>query len=104
MTERQLTRAIVELATLRGWMVHHTADSRSLRTHHPGLPDLLMVKGGRAIAAELKVGRRKPTEAQLSWLEALADVPGVEAHLWTDALWHDGTVDAVLSGTAQQGG
>ena len=86
------------------FVIAHTRDA-GLRSHSGvGWPDLFMVKGGRAIAAELKVGRRKPTEAQLSWLEALADVPGVEAHLWTDALWHDGTVDAVLSGTAQQGG
>ena len=96
MSERQLTQAVVELASRLGWRVHHTADSRSLRTHHPGLPDLLMVKDGRMVAAELKVAGRKPTGPQLDWLEALAGVPGVDAHLWTDTLWLDGTIERVL--------
>ena len=67
-----------------------TADSRSLRTHHPGLPDLLMVRRGRLLAIELKVGDRTPTKAQDAWLVDLDAVPGVEAGWWNEAYWHNG--------------
>ena len=95
MSERALTKAIVQLATRLGWRVHHTADSRSLRTHHPGLPDLLMVRRTRLVAAELKVGNRKPTDAQDAWLAALS-VAGVEAYLWRPENWRDGDIERVL--------
>ena len=98
MSERALSRAIVQLATALNWRVHTLSDSRSLRSHHPGFPDLVCVRDGRMLAVELKVAGRKPTDAQVAWLHALERVEGVEVYLWRPADWRDGTVEAVLRG------
>ena len=96
MSERQLSRAIVKLATLLGWRVHTLSDSRSLRSHHPGFPDLVLVRGGVMLAMELKVGKRQPTSAQKEWLKALGVVPGITPYLVTDADWRSGWVERTL--------
>ena len=96
MSERQLTRAVVELATRFGWRVHHTSDSRSLRTHHPGLPDLIMVRDRELMAIELKVKGRKPTEAQQAWLDAIDRCWDVSSDCWTDEDWTNGSIEELL--------
>lgn len=74
--ERDLMAEVRSLAEGMGWLVYHTWNSR----HSPsGLPDLLMVKGHRMIAAELKTTAGKVSEAQQAWLEALSRVQTVEA-------------------------
>ena len=101
MTEKQLSIAVVKLAELNGWRVYTVSNTKAagLRSHTgEGWPDLFMVRRGHALAVELKVGRNRPTPVQAAWLEALAAVPGVEAYLWTDAEWKDGTVERVLHG------
>ncbi|HEY7061755.1 MAG TPA: hypothetical protein VII06_09760, partial [Chloroflexota bacterium] len=45
-------------------------------------PDVTCVRPPRLLFAELKVGRRAPTAAQAAWLDALAQVPGVEVFVW----------------------
>ena len=98
MTERQLSKAVVALAELYGWRVYVIQNTRaaSLRSHTGvGWPDLFMVRGKRALAVELKVKGRKPTQAQLGWLQALRRT-GVDAFLWTEHDWHDGMVEDML--------
>lgn len=76
MKERDLLAEVRSLAEGMGWLVYHSWSS----IHSPaGLPDLLMVKGHRLIAAELKAEKGKVTEAQEQWLQALARVQSVEA-------------------------
>lgn len=77
-SERTFQAQVIAAAEAQGWLCYHTHDSRRSA---PGFPDLIMVKGYRLIALELKVGRRKPTPAQLVWLAALRDVWQVDA-LW----------------------
>ena len=95
MSERQLSRAVVELATRLGWMVHTLSDSRSLRSHHPGWPDLFMVRGVRALAVELKAERGRMREGQQGWLDALRGAD-IEVCVWRPADWHSGEVECVL--------
>ena len=95
MTERQLSHSIVQLATRLGWRVHTLADSRSLRCHHPGFPDLILAKGTRLLAVELKAEKGRMRPGQQGWLDALA-LTGAEAYLWRPCHWLDGTVEAVL--------
>jgi len=78
--------AVVACARLRGWLVHHQYDARR---GTPGLPDLLMVRGGRLVFAELKVGGNKATAEQQRWLDELRAVPGVAAHLWRPSDWDE---------------
>ena len=78
MTEKELLRSIVAAAKECGWRVWHPWLSiHSAR----GFPDLFMAKGGRALAWELKTNKGKVTEAQQEWLEALVQVPGVDARV-----------------------
>lgn len=89
-TEAQFRRQIIQLAQLRGWRVAGFRPAQNRRgkwaTHmdgHVGFPDLFLVKDGRALALELKVGTRKATDEQLKWLGMLADVPGI----WADVIY-----------------
>ena len=94
MSEKQLQAAIVDYAAKTGWRAYHTYDSRK---SVPGFPDLVLIRRERLVAAELKVGRNKPTRAQWDWLEAFAGT-GAETCVWWDMDWLDGTVERVLQG------
>ena len=98
MSERQLSRAVVALAELYGWRVYVIQNTRAagLRSHTgEGWPDIFAVRDDRALAVELKVKGRKPTEAQLEWLQGLWRA-GVRTEVWTEREWHNGDVERVL--------
>jgi hypothetical protein len=94
MTEREFQRAVIELARLMGWRVHHTrpALTRAGEWRTPiqgaaGFPDLVLCRPPRVILAELKRIGGKPTADQQAWLDALHACAGVECYLWTPADW-----------------
>lgn len=82
---------VLDLARLRGWRAFHDHDSRR---NAAGLPDLLLVRADRLVAAELKSERGRLRRPQQEWLAALDRVPGVETYLWRPSDWS--TVMAVL--------
>ena len=99
MTERQLSKAIVQLAELNGWMVYTVSNTRAagLRSHSAvGWPDLFMVRNGQALAIELKVKGRKPTDAQIAWLQQLYKVPGISVCVGREDAWHKGLIEEML--------
>jgi hypothetical protein len=68
------------------WRTYHTRNSwRSDK----GWPDLVLVRPPRLVVAELKVGKRKPTDPQRDWLEALGSCPPVEAYCWWPEDWDE---------------
>ena len=77
LTEAEFTRQVIELAKHRGWLVMHQRPARTDKgwrtaiSGHAGFPDLVMVRGGRLIFAELKVGKNKLSAAQERWLAEL---------------------------------
>tara|TARA_Y100000310_G_scaffold317685_1_gene370820 strand:+ start:3253 stop:3537 length:285 start_codon:yes stop_codon:yes gene_type:complete len=77
--EEHFQLSIIELAKLRGYEhIYHTHDSR----HSPaGFPDLIMLKGGRMIVAELKMPGKQPTEEQYFWLCAFSRLTD-DVYLW----------------------
>lgn len=85
-SEKAFMEAVVEYATLRGFLVYHTQDSRHSAR---GYPDLCLCRPPRIIFAELKtvVGRLTPDQER--WLGALGAVPSCEVHVWrpTDECW-----------------
>lgn len=83
-SEKDFQDAVKALAKRNGWRVHHHTISLKSAA---GWPDLTMVRGGRLIFAELKVGGNKPTADQLNWICDLGQVAGVVACVWTPALW-----------------
>lgn len=82
--EADFQAALVKAAKQLGWLVYHTRFSID---SEPGFPDLVMVRGERLIAAELKGPRGVVSPEQQAWLERLDQVPGVEAYLWRPGDW-----------------
>jgi len=77
--------AVIELATLAGWLVFHPYDSRRSA---PGYPDLTLCKPGHAVIfAELKTAKGRLRPDQRRWLAALGDCPGVVAAVWRPSDW-----------------
>jgi hypothetical protein len=92
--ERDFQRAVIDLARLTGWRVHHTRPALTQRGRwltpiqgDAGFPDLVLCRPPRLVIAELKRVGGKPTPAQRGWLEALSACAGVECYLWTPADW-----------------
>lgn len=97
-SEKDFQRQVVELAQRLGWRVATFRKVRVQRANGSvyyetpvgadgaGWPDLFLVRGWVAIAAELKVGRNRTTEEQWRWLEALAQV-GCITQIWTPNDW-----------------
>ena len=81
LTERDLSRQIVNAANECGWLVYHTFLSKWSK---PGFPDLVMTREDRLIFAELKGAKGKVAPAQVEWLDTLALVPGIEVYLWRE--------------------
>jgi hypothetical protein len=99
--EKDFQRAVIDLARLTGWRVHHTRPALTRRGRwltpiqgDAGFPDLVLVRAGRVIFAELKRNGARPTPAQRGWLEALQACAGVEVYLWTPNDW-DAIIDAL---------
>ena len=82
---------VLDLARLCAWRAFHDHDSRR---NAAGLPDLLLVRGDRLVAAELKAERGRLRAGQREWLAALDRVAGVETYVWRPSDW--ATVMAVL--------
>lgn len=68
MSERDLQKAVTDMATAYGLLWWHDTDSRRNRA---GLPDLLIV-GRRAVWVEMKAEKGRFRPAQQIWLAALA--------------------------------
>ena len=79
---------VTELATLCGWLVYHTYDSRRSQA---GFPDLVLARAAQLIFAELKTAKGKVTDAQIAWLDTLgalaATQSDVEVYLWRPKDW-----------------
>ena len=93
--EKDFQRAVIDLARLTGWRVHHTRPALTQRGRwltpiqgDAGFPDLVLCRPPRLILAELKRNGARPTPAQRGWLEALQACAGVECYLWTPADWN----------------
>lgn len=94
-SERDFQSQVIDLAHLYRWRVAHfrPAQTRSGRWVTPvqadgaGFPDLVMVRGHRMVAAELKSDKGRTSESQLDWLAAFGHVPGIEACVWRPGDW-----------------
>jgi VRR-NUC domain len=84
-SEIEFQRQLLQLATTLHWLSYHTQDSRNSAK---GFPDLVLVRRGRLIFAELKKDdpNSKPTDDQAKWLAELGMVADrhrpVEVYLW----------------------
>src|SRR2546428_10146595 len=81
--ERDFLQQVKDLAGFSGWLAYHTLDSRGSEA---GFPDLVLVRRGRVVFAELKSEDGKLSQVQARWLLGLA-IAGAEVHLWRPSDW-----------------
>ena len=91
-TEKEFMAQVIQLAKLCGWMVYHTHDSRHSCA---GFPDLVLLRRGVLIVAELKIGDKQPTTLQQDWLREFARA-NVNSFCWRPDDWP--TIEAFLKG------
>jgi len=84
-TEKAFMGQVIQLARLMGWLVYHTHDSRRSVA---GFPDLLLIRRGEMLVAELKVGKNEASEEQLRWLNAFRGA-NVREFLWYPSDWDE---------------
>jgi hypothetical protein len=77
--------------TSKGWRTPVQADGK-------GWPDLFATRGPRAIVAELKSEKGRPTPEQEQWLADLASVPCIEVFVWRPSDWVSGEISRIISG------
>lgn len=86
LSEAQFQAKVVALARANAWAAYHTHDSRRSEA---GFPDLVMLRRGRLVVAELKVGSNKTTADQDKWLALFADLPGARVFRWRPEDWSE---------------
>lgn len=89
--EKRWREQVVTWATRADWLVYFTWRS----THSPaGFPDLVLVRDGRLVVAELKTEHApEPKGLQAAWLAALREC-GIEVFVWRPH--HEAQVRRVL--------
>lgn len=95
-SEDQLQRKIIQAAEELGWMAYHTHDSRR---SNAGWPDLVLVhpRHRRLIIWELKSAKGRATPAQLAWLAALRNIPGILVGLKRPEDWASNSIQHELA-------
>lgn len=98
-SETDLQTAVIALARLRGWMIHHdrparlaNGEWRTAISGDTGFPDLVLARAGRVLFVELKSAVGRPSAAQERWAAEL----GESYRLWRPKHWTDGTIDREL--------
>ena len=97
--EQKFQTMVIEFAKLHGWVcawfrpVRITRKSGGTYYETPvgadgaGWPDLFMLRGQEAIAAELKIYPNRMTPEQGEWLRAMNLIPGIQAFCWFPTDW-----------------
>jgi hypothetical protein len=80
MSEEAFQQWVIDFARLRGWRYYHTRYSKRSPS---GFPDLVLVRNGRLIFAELKTETGRVTTDQQDWIDDLDDVtPLLGVYVW----------------------
>ena len=89
LSERDFTTQVIQLARVFGWRTAHFRPAMTKRGRWvtpvqgdgAGFPDLLLLRAGRRIMAELKAAKGRVTPEQDAWLVA-AKAAGFETYVW----------------------
>jgi hypothetical protein len=92
-SEREFQRDVLALAKLHGWLAAHFRPARTVRrdgsvryqtpvqADGAGFPDLVLLRDGVLLVAELKTDTGRTTKEQDAWLAAFR-AAGVAASVW----------------------
>jgi hypothetical protein len=89
-SEKDFQADVEQYARSHGWRCYHTRDSRRSVA---GFPDLVLLRGGEEVIAELKVGDNRTDAAQDAWLDAFREA-GRPTFVWYPRDWK--TIEEVL--------
>ena len=96
-SEKELLQTVLELAETLGWRAYHVFESaRYARRTSKGFPDLLLLRNGKLIVAELKSEKGSLTNDQAEWLSEFKECDGVQVFIWTPLSLLIGRIEAVL--------
>ena len=84
MRESQFSRTITTLARKCGWLVYHVARTKYRKA---GFPDLVMLRDGQQIVAELKKHDGVLSEEQKDWLLEFGKCKSVQTYVWRPEDW-----------------
>ena len=80
MSEREFQEGhVLPLARQFGWAVYHTHDSRRSVA---GFPDIIALRDGRMVVAELKSEKGRLSQPQKEWLDLFRAIPEAEVFVW----------------------
>jgi hypothetical protein len=100
MTEDELLDAVMKMAGLLGWRRYHVRNSKAgIIQGETGFPDLVLVRDGRIIFAELKRQNGRTSTEQQGWLVDLMGLdcyPGGLVAIWRPRDWLDGRIETEL--------
>lgn len=103
-SEAVFTDLVIALARRHGWRVAHFRPARVKRAGREiyetpvsadgkGFPDLIMVRTGEILVAELKVGKNRASDDQVKWLDAFREAD-LASGVWRPEDWD--TITKVL--------
>jgi len=89
-TEAAFTAQVIALARWYKWRVAHFRPAMTKRGRWitavqgdgAGFPDLVLVRNGSLIFAELKSAKGKIAPEQTEWLKSLMCAPGIDVYVW----------------------
>ena len=94
MTEAEFQRQVIQLAKLYRWRLVHfrpglTRSGKwcTATQGDVGFPDLVLVRDGVLIFAELKSEKGKLGPEQEEWLDSLILVKGIQVWIWRPSDW-----------------
>jgi hypothetical protein len=90
--ETTITKSIVKSAKANGWWTFKIAGGAFQRA---GVPDLLCIKGGRAVFLEVKQPGKKPTPLQQHVMQEIREQGGAVAEVVTSKEQAQKVLDAV---------
>ena len=103
MSEADLLTNVMDAAKKLGWRSYHARPARTthgwrtpVQGDRAGFPDLILLRGDRMLAVELKRELPDVPEAQAAWLEAFMRVDWVEVEVWRPSDWLSGEIEAEL--------
>ena len=103
MTESELKSAVIEMARMYKWKIHHDRPSQNSKGRwstaiegDAGFPDIVLARDGIVLFVELKSTKGRLSDGQTEWLAALSGGCNT-VEVWRPVDWTSGAVQKALT-------